>query len=188
MNPLEYNSTSQKLLFTKVPIQEIALLFPNACELLIWKANYAPYYTSVKFSNSQHRFIQIQGLRENLKDFYKMLPKFSKKINLNSLVKCLIQYSEQHSIKFKIINGKNNRLPWWLRQLRICLQCRRPRFDTLVGKVLWGRKWLPTPVFLPGEFHGQRSLAGHSLWDYRIWHDWATSTFTFKTIKGYPDC
>ena len=26
----------------------------------------------------------------------------------------------------------------------------------------WRRKWLPTPVFLPGEFHGQRSLVGHN--------------------------
>ena len=31
-----------------------------------------------------------------------------------------------------------------------------------VGKIPWRREWLPTPVFLPGEFHGQRSLAGHS--------------------------
>ena len=28
--------------------------------------------------------------------------------------------------------------------------------------VLWGRKWQPTPVFLPGKFHGQRSLVGYS--------------------------
>ena len=33
-----------------------------------------------------------------------------------------------------------------------------------VGKIPWRREWLPTPVFLPGEFHGQRSLAGHSPW------------------------
>ena len=31
----------------------------------------------------------------------------------------------------------------------------------------WRRKWLPTPVFFPGEFHGQRSLAGYSLWSYK---------------------
>ena len=29
----------------------------------------------------------------------------------------------------------------------------------------WNRKWQPTPVFLPGNFHGQRSLAGYSPWD-----------------------
>ena len=29
----------------------------------------------------------------------------------------------------------------------------------------WSRKWHPTPVFLPGKFHGQRNLAGYSPWD-----------------------
>ena len=33
-----------------------------------------------------------------------------------------------------------------------------------VGKIPWRRKWQPTPVFLPGEFHGQRSLVGYSPW------------------------
>ena len=33
------------------------------------------------------------------------------------------------------------------------------------GRVPWRREWQPTPVFLPGEFHGQRSLAGYSPWD-----------------------
>ena len=32
-------------------------------------------------------------------------------------------------------------------------------FDPWVGKIPWRREWLPTPVFLPGEFHGQRSLS-----------------------------
>ena len=34
---------------------------------------------------------------------------------------------------------------------------------SLVGKITWRRKWQPTPVFLPGESHGQRSLEGYSL-------------------------
>ena len=33
----------------------------------------------------------------------------------------------------------------------------------------WRRKWQPTPVFLPGEFHGQRSLAGYSPWRHKEW-------------------
>ena len=33
-----------------------------------------------------------------------------------------------------------------------------------VGKIPWRRKWQPTPVFLPGEFNGERSLAGYSPW------------------------
>ena len=40
-------------------------------------------------------------------------------------------------------------------------QCRRLRFNPWVGKILWRRKWQPTTVFLPGKFHGQRSLAGY---------------------------
>ena len=37
-------------------------------------------------------------------------------------------------------------------------------FDPCVMKIPWRRKWQPTPVFLPGEFHGQRSLVGYSPW------------------------
>ena len=33
-----------------------------------------------------------------------------------------------------------------------------------VGSIPWGRKWQPTPVFLPGESHGRGSLAGYSPW------------------------
>ena len=43
-------------------------------------------------------------------------------------------------------------------------QCRRPkrcRFHAWVGKIPWRRAWQPTPVFLPGESHGQRSLVGY---------------------------
>ena len=37
-------------------------------------------------------------------------------------------------------------------------------FKTWVEKVSWRRKWQPTPVFLPGESHGWRSLVGYSPW------------------------
>ena len=47
---------------------------------------------------------------------------------------------------------------------RICLQYRRPGLSPWVRKIPWRREWLPTLVFLPGEFHGQRSLAGYSPW------------------------
>ena len=39
---------------------------------------------------------------------------------------------------------------------------RREGFHPWVGKIPWRRAWQPTPVFLPGEFHGQRSLTGYS--------------------------
>ena len=40
--------------------------------------------------------------------------------------------------------------------------CRRPEFDPWVRKIPWRKKWQFTPVFLPGEFHGQRSLVGYN--------------------------
>ena len=53
---------------------------------------------------------------------------------------------------------------------QFCLQCRRLGFDSWVGKIPWRKKWQPTPVFLPGEFHGQRNLVCGVA---RVRHDWA---------------
>ena len=44
---------------------------------------------------------------------------------------------------------------------------RRPRLDPWVRKNPWVKKWQPTPVFLPGKFHGQRSLEGFSPWGHK---------------------
>ena len=40
-------------------------------------------------------------------------------------------------------------------------------WETSIGKVLWRREQLPTPVLLPGEFQEQRSLAGYSSWGHK---------------------
>ena len=58
-------------------------------------------------------------------------------------------------------------LPRWLSGLRIHLwygRHRRCGFDPWVRKIPWRRAWQPTPVFWPGEFHGQGSLVGYRLW------------------------
>ena len=55
----------------------------------------------------------------------------------------------------------------WLNGKKSACQCwshRRYRFDPWVRKISWRRKWQLTPVFLPGESHGQRSLAVYSPW------------------------
>ena len=36
------------------------------------------------------------------------------------------------------------------------------------GRFPWRREWQPTPIFLPGEFQGQRSLAGCSSWGHKL--------------------
>ena len=64
------------------------------------------------------------------------------------------QLQEEPSLKRMGLSDKH---PWWLR-------CGRPGLNPWVGKIPWRRKWQPTPVFLPGESHGQRSLAGYSPW------------------------
>ena len=45
-----------------------------------------------------------------------------------------------------------------------CRRCKRHGCDPWVGKIAWGTAWQSTPVFLPGESHGQRSLVGYSPW------------------------
>ena len=47
-----------------------------------------------------------------------------------------------------------------------CKRHKRLRFNPWVRKTPWRRKWQPTPVFLPGEFHGQKSLVGYSPGDH----------------------
>ena len=54
-------------------------------------------------------------------------------------------------------------------------QCRRHKrfgFNPWFGKIPWRRQWQPTPVFLPGESHGQRSLVGYSPYGCEVRHDW----------------
>ena len=71
-------------------------------------------------------------------------------------------------------------LPRWLSGQESICQCRRHGFNPWVGKVPWRRKWQPTAVFLPGKFHGQRSLVGSSLWVSQwVEHDW---TYTHLSI------
>ena len=56
-----------------------------------------------------------------------------------------------------------------------------------VKKIPWRRKWQPTPVFLPGEFHGQRSLAGLSPWHCKeldMTERLTLLLFTVRTVIG----
>ena len=49
----------------------------------------------------------------------------------------------------------------------------------------WRRKWQPTPVFLPGESHGQRSLVGYSPRVAKNWTRLSDFTFTYGTPLQY---
>ena len=65
------------------------------------------------------------------------------------------------------------------------VQCRKPGFDPWIRKIPWRREQLPTSVFLPGEFHGQRSLAGYRPWGRKESDttEWPAHTFL---ICEYP--
>ena len=73
-------------------------------------------------------------------------------------------------LQHKLVYPNQYRFPGgfsWLRWQRNCLQCRRPGFNSWGGKISWRRKWQPVPVFLLGEFHGHRSLAGYYPWGHK---------------------
>ena len=74
----------------------------------------------------------------------------------------------------------------WHRGKESTCQCRRYRrhgFDHWVGMNPWRRKWQPTPVFLPGKSHGQRSLASYSPGGHTesATTEWLSKTHTKKT-------
>ena len=61
---------------------------------------------------------------------------------------------QNHCLKASIPSGSDSK--------KICLQCRRPSFSPWVREIPWRKEWQATPVFLPGQSHGQRSLVGYS--------------------------
>ena len=84
-----------------------------------------------------------------------------------------------------------------------CRRCKRCGFDPWVGKISWKRAWQPAPVFLPGKFHGQRSLVGYivhsvtksqtrlSEWaqQYIIYsHFTSKGTAVKRSVYFSPDC
>ena len=69
------------------------------------------------------------------------------------------------------LNGENDTsqscntgLPRWHLCKESSCRCKRHGLYLWVGKIPWRKKWQPTPVFLPGKPHGQRSLAGYRPW------------------------
>ena len=59
---------------------------------------------------------------------------------------------------------QKSEFPWWLNGKESACQYRRLKRCEFNP---WRRKWQPTPVFLPGESHGWRSLAGYGPWGHK---------------------
>ena len=66
-----------------------------------------------------------------------------------------------------------------------CLPAKRerPRFDPWVRKIPWRKKWQPSPVLLPGKFHGWRSLVGYSPWGRKESDTTERLHFHFHSVK-----
>ena len=81
--------------------------------------------------------------------------------NFVILSEVLSFYCSKHSI---CLISNNSSSSWWFIGKESAYQYRRCRFDPWVKKISWRRQWKPIPIFLPGKFHGQRSLVGYSPW------------------------
>ena len=80
----------------------------------------------------------------------------------------------------------------WLSGKDSSFQCRRTDFNPQVRYIPWRRKWQPTPIFLPGNSHRQRSLEGYSAWGHkRVRHNLATkqqrTTYTWPYLAFWND-
>ena len=113
-------------------------------EILFWKKSFvlltSKQFPRIAFRNPKVRFVPIP---------YTFL--------------FFLQFMSPEIMPFVVIIW----LPRWHSGKEFACQCRRGGFDPWVGKISWRSAWQPTPVFLPAEFHGQRSLAGYSPWGHK---------------------
>ena len=104
--------------------------------------------------------------------------------NFVILSKVLSLYCSKHRT---CLISNNSSSSWWFIGKESTCQYRSCRFDPWVKKISWRRKWKPTPIFLPGKFHGQRSLGGHSPRGCkRVWHNLATKQQQQSELQSWP--
>ena len=79
-------------------------------------------------------------------------------------------------------------LPWWSDGKVSACNAGDPGFDPWVGNILWRREWLPTPVFLPRESHGQRILPRESHGQRSLvgYSPWVTESWTYREAWTDP--
>ena len=76
-------------------------------------------------------------------------------------------------------------LSWLLSGKESTCWCRRHGYDPWVCNIPWRRKWQPTPVFLPGKSHEQRSLVGYSPWCHTWLSDYNNSVWSQSLGLAY---
>ena len=83
--------------------------------------------------------------------------------SLQTAVLLYFQVAKKGSKMVGVVTG-HQRADTWLSSKESTCQWRKLRFDPRFGKICWRRKWQPTPIFLPGKSHGQRTLVCYSSW------------------------
>ena len=180
--------------YKKIPnngwLKQKNFLFPHSSEG--WKSKIkvlqrsVPSETLFLVFRFHHLSICSHGRQQGLWSLYKVIhpiikasPSWAHQMFISLLRPCLqIPSLWRFRLQHMDLRGCNSvhRLSWWLSDKESVCQYRRHRFDPWVGKIPWRRKWQPTPVFLPGESHGQRGLSGYSLWSQKEWDttEWLT--------------
>ena len=99
-----------------------------------------------------------------------------------------------HRVRYDLAMGKNNNIIKWFPRWHEWSRIHVPMLETqemwvwsLGWEDPWRREWIPTPIFLPEEFHGQRSLVGDSPWggkelDMTEWLTLCTVHFHFQCM------
>ena len=97
---------------------------------------------------------------------------YPKQFILQTFLSCEFHISEfkERAARLLILQLTHDAIPRWRpgkESTRPCRRLERCKFDPWVAKTLSSRKWQPTPEFLPGKFHGQRSLGNYSPWGHK---------------------
>ena len=90
--------------------------------------------------------------------------------NFNFKLKSLY-FFEPRAEQCGLVRTNESGLPCWLRRLRICLNCGRHEFNPWIRRIYWRKKWLPIPVFLPGNPMDKRALWATLQGSQRVRHN-----------------
>ena len=79
----------------------------------------------------------------------------------------LLTFSPKHSSLFNILYIFTSQVAQWQRICLLMQETQETQVQSLGWEDPWRKEWQPTPLFLPGISHGQRSLVGYGLWGHK---------------------
>ena len=160
----------------------------DAMILLLWMLSFKPTFSLSSFTFIKRLFNSLLSVISVVSSAYLRLLIFLPAILIPACASSSPAFLMMYSAYKLIKQGDNNiqpldgqeqsvtaqGLPRWPRGKESAYQFRRHKRQGLepwVGKIPWRRKWQPTPLFLPVESHGQRSLVSYNPWSHRVRHN-----------------